>query len=214
VGRQALCQNAARKGPKRGTKKKRVAQIVETIQERQKARQVEVLFADESHWTNEPYVQRGWFRKGKQAKVPSPATRQRTTLFGALHLTTQKFYWKRAPRGTSKLFLEFLHQLHQRFPDALILLILDNAKIHKSRAVKRFVAQHDWIALEHLEPYSPEYNPIERFWKWLKAKVYGATTYGTIDEVICKVRQIAWHDNEGWLTSTIHFKFDPSQDIL
>ena len=135
-----------------------MAQIVDTIHELRHAQRVAGLFADASHWTNEPYVQRGWFRKGKKVKVPGPAKRQSTTLFGALHLSTQKMYWPRAPRGTSKLFIEFLPQLHQRFADALLLLILDNAKIHKSRLVKRFVKQHDWIALEHLEPYSPEYN--------------------------------------------------------
>ena len=93
-------------------------------------------------------------------------------------------------------------------------MILDNAKIHKSHLVKRFVQQHDWIVLEHLEPYSPEYNPIERFWKWLKAKVHGASTFATIEEVISKIRQMIWHYNEGWLTSTIHFEFAPYQEIL
>src|SRR5215471_5756233 len=56
-----------------------------------------------------------------------------------------------------------------------------------------------------LESYSPEYNPIERFWKWLKATVYGATAFETIAEVSHKVRQIIWHYNEHWLKSTIHF---------
>jgi transposase len=191
-----------------------VAQIVEAIQALRNTQRVEVLFADESHWTNEPYVQRGWFRKGQKVKVPGPAKRQSTTLFGALHLSTQKLYWKRAPRGTSKHFMAFLHQLHQRFAHALIVLILDNAKIHTSHLVQRFVKQHDWIALEHLEPYSPEYNPIERFWKWLKTKVYGATTFATIENVISKVRQMLWHYNEGWLTSTIHFEFAPYLEIL
>jgi transposase len=193
-----------------------VTEIVTTIQarQRQKAQTVEVLFADEAHWSTEPYVQRGWCRKGKKTTVPGPAKRQTTTIFGALHLSSQKVYWKRAPRGTSKGFIAFLHQLHQRFPDALLLLILDNATIHKSRAVKQFVNQHDWIELEHLAPYSPEYNPIERFWKWLKAKVYGATAFRTIAEVIGKIRQIVWHYNEGWLTSTIRFVFEPYQEIL
>jgi hypothetical protein len=133
-----------------------VAEIVATIKAVQQQRFVEVFFVDESHFTNEPYVQRGWFRQGQQVKIPGPSKRQSTTLFGALHLKTPKFYWKQAPRGTSKRFLEFLHQLHQRFPNVLLLLILDNAKIHTSRAVKRFVKQHDWVALEHLEPSSPE----------------------------------------------------------
>jgi transposase len=181
---------------------------------RQAQQPVEVFFVDESHCTNEPYVQRGWCRKGQQVKVPTPTPRQSAMLFGAVHLRTQRFYWKRAARGTSKLFLEFLHQLHQRFPTVLRMLILDNATMHKSRAVKQFLTQHDWVLLEHLPPYSPEYNPIERFWRWLKAKVYGATAFDTIDDVICKVRQLIWHDHEGWLTSTIHFDFNDYQSIL
>jgi transposase len=191
-----------------------VAEIVATIRGRQAHRPVEVFFVDESHFTNEPYVQRGWCRKGQQVKVPLPAQRQRATLFGALHLRTQRFYWKRGARGTSKVFLEFLHQLHQRFPAVLLMLVLENATIHKSRAVQRFLKQHDWGALEHVEPYSPEYNPIERFWQWLKAKVYGATAFDTIDDVISKVRQLIWHYHEGWLTSTIHFDFTDYQRIL
>jgi transposase len=191
-----------------------VAEIVATIEARQAQQSVEVFFVDESHFTNEPYVQRGWFRKGQQVKVPTPTQRHSTTLFGALHVRTQRFYWKRAARGTSTRFLEFLHQLHQRFPETLLILILDNATIHKSRAVKRFLRQHDWVTLEHLAPYSPEYNPIERFWRWLKAQVYGATAFDTIDEVISKVRQLIWHYHEGWLRSTIHFDFKGYQSIL
>ena len=87
-------------------------------------------------------------------------------------------------------------------------------RCHKSRAVKRFLTQHDWVVLEHLAPYSPEYNPIERFWQWLKAKVYGATAFATIDDVIHRVRQLVWHYHAGWLTSTIHFNFTDYQSIL
>ena len=191
-----------------------MAEIVAAIGVRQAHRPVEVFFVDESHFTNEPYVQRGWFRKGTQVKVPTPAKRQSATLFGALHLRTQRCYWKRAARGTSKTFLAFLHQLHQRFPEALLIVILDNAKIHKSRAVKRFLKQHTWVVLEHLEPYSPEYNPIERFWQWLKAKVYGATACDTIEDVFRKIRPLIWHYNEGWLTATIHFDFTLYREIL
>jgi len=140
-------------------KKTRVAEIVAAIAIRQAQRPVEVFFVDESHCTNEPYVQRGWFRQGQQGKVPTPTQRQRATLFGALHLRTQRLYWKRAARGTSKRFLEFLYQLHQRFPEALLILILDHATMHKSRVVKRFLTQHDWVMLEHLALYSSEYNP-------------------------------------------------------
>jgi transposase len=124
-----------------------------------------------------------------------------------LPLRTPRCYWKRATRGTSKLFLEFLPPFHQRFPEALLILILDKATMHKSRAVKRFLTQPDGVVLAHLAPYSPEYHPIERFWQWLKAQGYGATAFDTIDDIINRVRQLVWHYHEGWLTSTIHFNF-------
>ena len=153
-------------------------------------------------------------RKGTQVQVPTPAKRQSATLFGALHLRTQRCYWKRAERGTSKTFLAFLHQLHQRFPAALLTVILDHAKMHKSRAVKRFLQQHTWVGLEPLEPYSPAYHPIERFWQWLKAKVSGATAFDTIEDVLRKSRQRIWQYHEGWLTATIHFDFTLYREIL
>jgi transposase len=118
------------------------------------------------------------------------------------------------PERLPKTFLAFLHQLHPRLPEALLLVIFDNAKMHQSRAVKHFLKQHAWVALQHLEPYSPESNPIERFWQWLKAKVYGATAFDTIEDVLRKIRQLLWHYNEGWLTSTIHFDFTLYQEIL
>lgn len=202
--------------PSFSKKKERVEQIVKTLEEQQKKsdQPIELLFEDESHFTNQPYVQRGWCRKGVQKQVPQPKKRETRTIFGAFHLKTQKCYWKQAEKGNSKTFIEFLHQLHQRFPQALIVLILDNGKIHKSHKVQNFVKKHCWIQLELLLPYSPEFNPIERFWLWLKKKVYGQSAFEKIEQLIQKIRRILWHYNEGWLTTTIQFRFELYQSIL
>ncbi len=55
--------------------------------------------------------------------------------------------------------------------------------------------------------------PIERFWQWLKAKVYGATAFNTMEDVFRQIRQRIWHYHEGWLTSTIHWAFTLYQEI-
>jgi transposase len=188
--------------------------MVATIHARQTERPGEVVWVEASQFTHAPSGPRGWVRKGAPTKVPPPAKRPSATLVGALHLRPQRFYWQRAERGTSKIFLACLHQLHQRFPQALLIVLLDQAKMHKSRAVQRFLKQHTWVALAPLEPYSPAYNPIERFWPWLKAKGYGATTCNTIADVSRKLRQLIWHYHEGGLTSTIHFDCTLSQEIL
>ncbi len=173
-----------------------------------------ILFVDESHFSNEPYVQRGWQRAKAKQKIAQPKHRQSKTIFGALDLHSQRCYWKQAARGNASTFIAFLHQLHQSFPEKILVLILDNCSIHKSKKVKRFLANTSWLDLKHLAPYSPEYNPIERFWHWLKRKVYGCKSFKTMDDVIAKIRKLIWHYNEGRLIATIRFNFSAYAQIL
>lgn len=189
-------------------------EIVQATLAKREAQEVAILFVDESHLSNEPYVHRGWQRAKVKQKVNQPKHRQSRTLFGALELESQRVYWKQAPRGNAGIFIAFLHQLHQNFPDQLLVLILDNCSIHHSKKVKAFVAKTSWLELEHLAPYSPEYNPIERFWHWLKSKVYGFKSYETMDELIAKIRKLLWHYNEGRLVTTIRFNFNAYAKLL
>ena len=182
-------------------------EIVSAIQLKQSDHHLTVLFVDESHFNNEPYVQRGWQRAKAKRKVHQPKTRQSKTIFGALDLQSQRMYWKQAPRGNAGTFIAFMHQLHQSFPGQLLVIILDNCSIHRSKKVKAFVAKMPWLELQPLAPYSPEYNPIERFWLWLKRKVYGCKSYKTMDEIMTKIRKLIWHYNEGRLVTTIRFNF-------
>jgi transposase len=191
-----------------------VEEIIAEIKGAQSEQELEVLFVDESHFSNEPYVQRGWFRVREKKKAPTPNHKERRTIFGALNLRTRRCYWKQADKGNSKAFIEFLHQLHRAFPEKWLIVILDNGSLHKSKKVKKFVEKVDWVKLKFLAPYSPEYNPIERFWKWLKSKVYGCKSFKTVAVVISKIRKFIWHYHEDWLVEKIHFNFQAYAEIL
>jgi transposase len=191
-----------------------VDEIISAIKSKRNVQDLKVCFVDESHFSNEPYVQRGWLRAKVKRKVRQPKTRQSKTIFGALDLHSQRMYWKQASRGNASTFIAFLYQLHQSFPDQLLVLILDNCSIHRSKKVKAFVAKTPWLELQPLAPYSPEYNSIERFWLWLKRKVYGCKSYTTMDEIITKIRKLIWHYNEGRLVTTIRFNFTAYADLL
>jgi transposase len=191
-----------------------VDEIVSAIESKRDEGDLKVCFVDESHFSNEPYVQRGWQRAKAKCKVHQPKRRQSKTIFGALDLQSQRMYWKQAPRGNAGTFIAFLHQLHQSFSDQLLVVILDNCSIHRSQKVKAFVAKTPWLELQPLAPYSPEYNPIERFWRWLKRKIYGCKSYETMDKIIANIRKLMWHDNEGRLVTTIHFNFAVYTELL
>ena len=93
-------------------------------------------------------------------------------------------------------------------------MILDNGSIHKSKKIKEFLKKNEEIKLFFLPPYSPEYNPIERFWNWMKKKVYGCKSFTKIESLIQQIRKLIWHYHEDNIVSTIKFNFKPHQDLL
>lgn len=48
--------------------------------------------------------------------------------------------------------------------------IMDNAPIHTPYNIKRFIETHNYRCV-YLPPYSPELNPIEKFWYVVKSKL-------------------------------------------
>lgn len=94
------------------------------------------------------------------------------------------------------------------------MLILDNGSIHKSRKVQAFVKKQDWVELFFLPPYSPEYNPVERFWHWLKHKVYGCKSFTKIEDLIQQIRKLIWYFHEHRTVSKLTFNFQAYADLL
>lgn len=136
------------------------------------------------------------------------------TIFGGLSLSRQKFYWKQAVRGNSQEFIAFLRQLHQAYPNKVLALILDNSSIHRSKAVRHFIGKHTWVKLFFLPPYSPEFNPIERFWGWLKRKIYACRAFKSTDQIISCLRKLVWHYHENNLVRKIQFNFEAYANLL
>ena len=68
-------------------------------------------------------------------------------------------------------FRRFICSLKRRLGTDKILLICDNASFHKAKDFTAWAANHSsWLRLEFLPPYSPDFNPIERLWRWIKTE--------------------------------------------
>ena len=56
-------------------------------------------------------------------------------------------------------------------------IVMDNAAFHRKKVLRNFVSKVGCHLL-FLPPYSPDLNPIERLWAWIKHKLKSAiTTY-------------------------------------
>jgi transposase len=69
------------------------------------------------------------------------------------------------------------------------IVVLDNATFHKSAKTRKLI-EDAGCSILFLPPYSPDFNPIEKFWAWFKAKIKKVvknfkTLSEAIDNVFC-----------------------------
>ncbi|MED0756872.1 IS630 family transposase [Aneurinibacillus thermoaerophilus] len=110
--------------------------------------------------------------KGQQKKILTFGHHVQVTLFGTVDIQTGDMFCISAEKCNAATFLDFLQQLLARYTDKFVILILDNARIHHAKLLRPFLEENcHCLFLLFLPPYSPELNPIEKMWRWLKDMV-------------------------------------------
>lgn len=126
-----------------------------------------IVFIDESGISERPTRVRTWAPKGQTPIIQFHFNWNHVSVIAGLTRTSCLF---RLHEGSIKKeqVVEFLKALkaHLKRP---LLIIWDGLKAHRSRLVRDYVdtlAGHIQIAF--LPPYSPDLNPVEYLWAWLK----------------------------------------------
>ena len=64
-------------------------------------------------------------------------------------------------------------------------IVMDNATFHRKSSLS-FIAHRHGHKIIFLPPYSPELNPIENFWSWLKGKLRKVLgDFDCFDDALC-----------------------------
>ena len=159
-----------------------------------------VYFADSTHPMLNPVLSAGWIRKGKEFDIKTNSGRQRVNINGAIELNTLNVVSRSCKKVNGSSMCDLLRAIRLRHPKARrICLILDNAPYNKSNRV-RDLALELRIKILYLPPYSPNLNPIERLWKFMKKKVMANRYYPDIEtfqtELMLFLRGIRKHKSE------------------
>ena len=97
--------------------------------------------------------------------------RQRYNVLGAINIVTKKVTTiTNTTYITATEICLMLKKLATEYPGKAIHLVMDNARYQKCNAVKEMAATLG-IDLVYIPPYSPNLNPIERLWKFVKGKL-------------------------------------------
>lgn len=130
-----------------------------------------ICFMDGVHPTHNSEAYYGWIKRGERKQLPTNTGRQRLNISGALDLLKTKFVFRKDHRLNAQSTVEFLKQIEDAYPSlSKVHLFCDNSGYYKGDAVKEYLKTSK-IELHFLPPYSPNLNPIERVWKFLKDRV-------------------------------------------
>ena len=82
-----------------------------------------------------------------------------------MNLRTGAWFYQLAAHKRSADFIVFLTQLLTAYPAGRVYVLVDNASIHTSQAVQRWLAAHGRLVLVYLPTYSGHrLNPVENVW--------------------------------------------------
>jgi transposase len=132
---------------------------------------VHFLYADASDHSLLAVVRAMWMRKGQQVRVETPPRNGHWTLFGALNLGNGGFAWQAYEKAVTATFLQFLEYLLTLYPEGMILLVVDNASYHTSKAAVAWLKKQERLLLLYLPARRPDLNPVEPLWRHLKEAV-------------------------------------------
>lgn len=126
-----------------------------------------IFFFDESRFGTHSRLGHGWFKTGVRTTVEKKVGFKNFYIYTALEYKTGKEFSVFASHVDTSCMNIFLAEFAEWLKNDNAFIIMDQAGWHKSKDLK--VPQN--IRIIYLPPYSPELNPVERFWQYIKDNV-------------------------------------------
>ena len=136
-----------------------------------------ICFIDGVHPTHNVQPAYGWIKKGIRKEIPANTGRSRINISGAIDILTHNILIQEDQTLNAESTIRFFQKIESELPNyRKIHVFCDNAPYYRNKAVS-FYLSTSRIKLHFLPPYSPNLNPIERLWKWMKELVIYNTYY-------------------------------------
>jgi transposase len=139
-----------------------------------------VLCEDEADLALLAHAGFSWQLPDRPATIPTPGQTQKVGLFGSLSLEGELVVTA-APRETALALTAHLEAVLARFPEAEVVVILDNVGIHHAQATQAWLAAHPHVHPLFLSRSSPNDNAQERVWGWRREAVCRHRAFPDLD---------------------------------
>ena len=149
-----------------------------------------MVYLDEVGFAMKGVRRQTWNTRGVTPLVTLPANWEKLSTIGAITSGGQFFQNTKKGAMRSGDVVQFFEHVLRHVTGHLV-VVLDNASIHRAKAVQTFVAGHERLSLVYLPPYAPELNPIELVWAYVKRNVLGNFCASNVDELKARLVR-AW----------------------
>lgn len=126
-----------------------------------------------------PCTGRIWCRKGTRPIVAVQPGYSNFYLYAAVNPLTGEAFTLQLPEVNTEMMNLYLAQLRNAWPNRQILVVLDQAGWHCSHGL----VVPRGVELQHLPSYSPELNPVEKLWQWLRREVCRNRIFHNLNEL-------------------------------
>ena len=142
---------------------------------------VEIWFTDEARVGQQGTLTRVWAKRGSRPRAARDRRYEWAYLFGAVCPERSTGAAIVMPEVNVEAMNEHLAEISRRVSvGAVALLVLDGAGWHSSPRLK--VPEN--IVLLPLPPYSPELNPVENIWEFLRANFLSHRVWDSYEAII------------------------------
>jgi transposase len=148
-----------------------------------------IYWGDESAIRSDYHSGTTWAPKGQTPVIKTTGARFSVNMLSAISSKGQMRFMVTNKNCTIPVFIDFLKRLifKQKEP---VFLIVDGHPVHKSKKVKEFVdSQKGKLKLFYLPGYSPELNPDETVWSYVKHHIMGKKIITGPDQFLKLVKE-------------------------
>lgn len=131
--------------------------------------QAMLYFQDEAGVSLNAVMGRTWALKGKTPKIRLTGNRGGICVSSAVSPKGRLLFRIEKKTVNADAFIDFLSQIRRQHKNRKVIVIADNAPSHAAKKVNRYAEENKKsFAIYYLPPYSPELNPDEHVWGYLK----------------------------------------------
>ena len=148
--------------------------------DKDKYESVNLYFQDESRFGLKTHVGRCLTARGTKPIVKYKHAFKNTYLYGSFSPIDGNYFIYEIEGTSSEIFYKYLQELSKHRPKELMIVVIDNAGFHSLQQFNDDIP--DNIRLVRIPPYSPELNPSEKIWAYIK-QYYKNKMFGSLNEV-------------------------------